>query len=97
MAKTIKVGTRPSALALKQVEEVRKRLPQYHIETVLIETRGDKDKISSLSDKENSDFFTREIEQALIDGSIDAAIHSAKDLEDVMSRELVIAAMTSPI
>jgi len=97
MRKTVKVGTRPSPLALKQVEEVRARLPQLQIEGVPIETRGDKDKASPLSDKENSDFFTREIEQALLNGSIDAAIHSAKDLEEEIPQGLVIAAITSSI
>lgn len=97
MRKTIKVGTRPSPLALKQVEEVRARLPQLQIEIVPIRTRGDKDKASSVSDKENCDFFTREIEQALLDGFIDAAIHSAKDLEEEIPQGLVIAAITSSI
>lgn len=97
MAKTIKIGARPSRLALKQVEEVCARLPRFRIEVVTIQTRGDKDKTSSLSDKENSDFFTREIEQALLDGFIDVAIHSAKDLEEKIPQGLVIAAITSSI
>ncbi len=97
MKKPIKVGTRPSPLALRQVEEVRVRLPHLGIEAVPIQTRGDKDKASSVSDKENSDFFTREIEQALLDGTIDAAIHSAKDLETEVPQGLVIAAITSSI
>lgn len=97
MKRVIKVGTRPSSLALKQVEEVCARLPQLAIEIVSIQTRGDKDKISLLLDKENSDFFTREIEQALLDGSIDAAIHSAKDLRGEIPQGLVIAAITSSI
>jgi len=97
MRKIIKVGTRPSPLALRQVEEVRARLPQFRIKTFPIPTRGDKDKTSPLLDEENSDFFTREIEQALLAGSIDAAIHSAKDLEDDVHQGLIIAALTKSI
>ncbi len=94
MIKTIKVGTRPSPLALKQIEEVRGRLPWLQMEIVSIKTRGDKDKTSILLDKEDSDFFTHEIEEALIAGDIDIAIHSAKDLESDIPEELIIAAVT---
>jgi hydroxymethylbilane synthase len=97
MTKIIKAGTRPSALALKQVEEISLRLPDFKIEAVSIATRGDKDKISPLPDAGESDFFTREIEQALICGDIDIAIHSAKDLEKDMPEELTIAATTASI
>ncbi len=97
MTKPIKIGTRPSPLALKQAEEVRARLPWLCIEVVSIRTLGDNDKVSPLSDKEKSDFFTYEIEQALLNGSIDAAIHSAKDLEAGMPEELIIAATTSTL
>jgi len=97
MTKVIRIGARPSPLALRQVEEVRRRLPQLDIETIPIWTYGDTDKFSSLVDKENSDFFTRQIEQALVDRSIDAAVHSAKDLEGDIPQELIIAATTRSI
>lgn len=97
MINTYKVGTRPSALALKQVEEVRRRLPLLRLETVIIETRGDRDKAASLWREEGGDLFTREIEKALLDRSIDIAVHSAKDLEDDLPDELVIAATTSSL
>ncbi|MDP2905725.1 MAG: hydroxymethylbilane synthase [Candidatus Omnitrophota bacterium] len=97
MAEVIRVGARPSPLALKQVEEVRRRLPRQRVEIIPIRTDGDIDRVSSLVDKEGSDFFTRQIEQALIDGSIDAAVHSAKDLERDMPQELMIAAVTRSI
>jgi hydroxymethylbilane synthase len=97
MISTYKVGTRPSLLALKQVEEVQKRLPSISLETVAIYTRGDRDKASSLWNEQETDFFTREIELALLDKSIDMAIHSAKDLEADMPEGLVIAAMTSSL
>lgn len=97
MPLTLKIGTRPSPLALKQVEEVRALLPRILIEEVPIMTRGDKDKVSLLPDKEESDFFTYEIERALLSGIIDAAVHSAKDLESDMPEDLVIAAVTPSI
>jgi len=94
---TLKVGSRPSPLAIKQVEEIESLLPSVRFEVIKIETRGDKDKASSLAGREDSDFFTREIEEALLDGRIDAAVHSAKDLESVMPRGLCIAATTRSI
>jgi hydroxymethylbilane synthase len=72
-------------------------LPSVRFEVIKIKTRGDKDKASPLAGREESDFFTREIEEALLDGRIDAAVHSAKDLERVMPRELCIAATTRSI
>jgi len=97
MIRTVKAGTRPSPLALRQVEEVRALLPGIRIDTIPIHTRVDRDKTSPLSNQENTDFFTREIEQALLDKSIDAAIHSAKDVEEGIPRGLMIAAITASI
>ncbi|MFA5146823.1 MAG: hydroxymethylbilane synthase [Candidatus Omnitrophota bacterium] len=94
---TLKIGTRPSPLAVKQVEEIKSLLPSVRFEVMRIKTRGDTDKTSSLAGREDSDFFTREIEEALLDGRIDAAVHSAKDLETVMPRKLCIAATTRSI
>lgn len=94
MPDKIRVGARPSRLALKQVEEVRAYLPWLRMEIIPIETKGDRDKISPLIDHEESDFFTHEVEQALLDKNIDAAVHSAKDLEEKMPTGLVIAALT---
>ncbi len=97
MISTFRVGTRPSPLALKQVEEIQARLPRLRLEIITIQTHGDRDKVSPLSHEEDSDFFTREIERVLLDRSIDIAVHSAKDLEVDMPRELVIAATTSSL
>ncbi len=97
MPKIIKTGTRPSSLALKQVEEIQRLLLEVCLEIVPIETRGDKNKITPLVDQEESDFFSAEIEQALLAGSIDIGIHSAKDLEKNMPEGLVIASLTKSI
>ncbi|MGB3082445.1 MAG: hydroxymethylbilane synthase, partial [Candidatus Omnitrophota bacterium] len=93
----LKVGTRPSPLALKQVEEIQKKMPDIELYPAVIQTKGDKDKITPLTLMENSDFFTREIEQALLKGEIDIAVHSAKDLEENMPEGLTIAAVTRSI
>lgn len=97
MPKIILMGVRPSPLAIKQAEEIQNLLPFMRFKTVLIETRGDKDKQTPFSAVEGSDFFTREIEKALLDGDIDAAVHSAKDLEEKIPPGLAIAAITVSI
>ena len=86
----LKVGTRPSSLALKQVEEIQKLMPGLSFEVVKIQTLGDKDKLTQISEVEGSDFFTREIDQALFSGEIDLAIHSSKDLPDKLTQGLVV-------
>lgn len=93
----LRIGTRPSRLAIRQVEEVAGMVPFAEFEVIAIPTKGDTDKATPLSYLEGSDFFTGEIEAALLEGEIDAAIHSAKDLEEKMPDRLVIAALTGPV
>jgi len=93
----IRAGTRPSSLALKQVEEIKQHFKDISFNPVTIKTKGDKDKITSLTLKENSNFFTYELEEALLNKEIDIAIHSAKDLEDDIRPELIIAVTTKSI
>ncbi|MEE9499833.1 MAG: hydroxymethylbilane synthase [Candidatus Omnitrophota bacterium] len=101
MEKTYKIGTRTSPLALKQVEEVLSALKRFYpdigVEIVGIDTYGDKDKTTPISEMEGSDFFTREIDKGLLKGDIDFAIHSAKDLPDILERDFSIAAITKSI
>jgi len=96
-----RAGSRKSRLALKQVEEVmghlRRFCPDIKIEIVGIDTYGDKDKKTAISDIEGTDFFTREIEEALLESEIDFAVHSAKDLPDKIPAGLCIAAITKSI
>jgi len=93
-----RVGTRRSPLALKQVEEViqtlKKTYPDIKLEIVGIETAGDRDKTTPISLLEGSDFFTRQIDEALLAGEIDFAVHSAKDLPDRLRDGLTITAVT---
>jgi len=93
----LKIGTRPSRLALKQVREISKALPSIFFKVVEISTKGDRDKTTPLSQLEGTDFFTREIEEALIHGWIDAAVHSAKDIESIAPEELALAATTASV
>ena len=89
-ASPLKIGTRGSPLALAQAHETRRRLaaafdlPQEAFEIVVIKTTGDDrtliDADRPLKEIGNKGLFTREIEEALLDGSIDVAVHSMKDM-----------------
>lgn len=89
----MRMGARSSPLSRAQVEEVREELG-IDFEVVWVETIGDKDKTTSLRGMEKTDFFTRELDEMLLRGEIDAAIHSAKDLPDPMPDGLEIALLT---
>jgi len=82
------MGTRSSQLAQRQAVEVRALLtekwPKISWETVLFSSPGDRDKKSDLV-LAPSDFFTRDLDEALRDGKIDCAIHSAKDMPDSLA------------
>src|SRR3989338_2044462 len=101
MGKVYKVGTRTSPLALKQGNEVIACLkvfyPGIEFNIVGIDTYGDKDRLTPISDIEGTDFFTREIGEAILDGEIDFAVHSAKDMPDEIPKGLCIAAITESI
>ncbi|MFH0732595.1 MAG: hydroxymethylbilane synthase [Candidatus Omnitrophota bacterium] len=101
MAKTYRIGTRTSPLALSQAEEIlealRKFYPDFKAKIIGIDTYGDRDKVTPISQIEGTDFFTREIDNVLLKGGLDFAVHSAKDLPDTLIEGLVTAAQTSPI
>lgn len=101
LSRTLRIGTRNSPLALKQVEEalgyLREFYPEIKAEIIGIDTYGDKDKITPISEIGGADFFTREIDEALLKGDIDLAVHSAKDLPSQIPVGLVIAAITESI
>jgi hydroxymethylbilane synthase len=81
----IRLGTRGSALALAQAKWVAERLPD-EVELVPITTSGDK--ASLPTDKSR---FVKEIEEALLAGEVDLAVHSAKDVPSELPSGLVIA------
>ena len=96
MKQIITIGTRGSQLALWQAEYVRKRLnnhfPGHSIELRVIKTTGDRIRDRSLVGL-GKGVFTKEIEIALLDDTIDLAVHSMKDLPTDMPDGLCIAAI----
>lgn len=82
----LRIGTRGSPLALAQAHTVRDRLAAAHgcapdaIEIHVIKTTGDKITDRPLSEAGGKGLFTKEIEEALLDNSVDIAVHSSKDM-----------------
>ncbi|MDD4938930.1 MAG: hydroxymethylbilane synthase [Candidatus Omnitrophica bacterium] len=97
MRKILRMGIRPSRLALKQAEEIKSSFPSASFKIIAIKTAGDKDRITPLSDVEGSDFFTKEIDDALLSGEIDLAVHSSKDLPDIIPPGLRVILETESI
>jgi hydroxymethylbilane synthase len=90
----VRLGTRGSPLALAQAELVRRayldRFPEDPVEVVTIKTQGDREADRSLDSFPSTGVFVKEIETALLEERVDAAVHSAKDLaiEDSEGLEL---------
>ncbi len=97
---TLKIGTRGSPLALAQAHETRARLqkafalPDDAFEIVVIKTTGDDrvliDDDRPLKEIGNKGLFTKEIEEAMLEGRIDLAVHSSKDLPVAQPDGLVV-------
>ncbi|HAT87497.1 hydroxymethylbilane synthase [Cohaesibacter gelatinilyticus] len=96
-SKFVKIGTRGSKLALAQAYETRQRLMDAHgmsedqFEIVVIKTTGDMILDRPLSEVGGKGLFTKEIEEALLDGRIDLAVHSSKDMPTVLPDGLEIS------
>jgi len=94
----LRIGTRGSPLALAQAREVQARLAgalgveSDAIALRIIKTTGDTIQDRPLVDLGGKGLFTKEIEQALLDGAIDLAVHSAKDIPAELPAGLVLAA-----
>lgn len=90
------IGSRGSDLALWQANHVRKQLEDlgHEIEIKVIVTQGDAIQHLSFDKLEGKGFFTKEIETALLEGTIDFAVHSHKDLETNPPKGLMIAAVS---
>ena len=92
----LKIGTRGSPLALAQAHEARDRLaaahglPQDAFEVQVIKVMGDQIQDRALAEIGGKGLFTKEIEEALLDGRIDIAVHSMKDMPTVLPDGLVI-------
>ncbi|MDR0733643.1 MAG: uroporphyrinogen-III C-methyltransferase [Dysgonamonadaceae bacterium] len=94
--KPVKTVCRNSRLAQLQVEEVFSLYPLIKYELTMLKSFGDKHKEISLMDNNvDADFFTRELDQAVLDAKADIAIHSAKDLPYPLPPGLEIYCLTS--
>lgn len=93
----LRLGTRGSRLATTQSDWVARRLreqnPAIDVELVEIQTTGDRIRDVPLGPHLGQSFFTKEIEVALLEGRIDLAVHSLKDLATVMTPGLCLVAV----
>ena len=92
----LKIGTRGSKLALWQADFTRSELARIGVESelVIIKTQGDLVQHLGFDKLEGKGFFTKEIEDALLRGDIDLAVHSMKDLPTSPPEGLVITAVS---
>jgi hydroxymethylbilane synthase len=90
----IRVGSRGSRLALTQAELAASRLRRAGVEIALvpITTAGDRDRTKPFGEIGSRGVFVKEIEEALLDGRIDVAVHSAKDMTSSDMAGLVVGA-----
>jgi hydroxymethylbilane synthase len=95
-ARPFKIGTRGSPLALWQAEEVRRclmaafRLPEAALQIEVIKVTGDMVQDRALKEIGGKGLFTREIEEALLAGAVDIAVHSMKDMPVLQPEGLLI-------
>ncbi len=94
--KKITIGSRGSDLALWQANHIKQQLEELGAEVsiTIIKTQGDAIQHLSFDKMEGKGFFTKELETALLDQSIDLAVHSHKDLETNFPEGLTIAAVS---
>jgi len=97
MKKNIKIGTRGSKLALWQANWVKSAListnPSLSVDLIIIKTKGDKILDVPLAMVGGKGLFVKEIEEALLDGRIDLAVHSMKDMPAEIPQGLCIGAV----
>ncbi|MBM4176260.1 MAG: hydroxymethylbilane synthase [Ignavibacteria bacterium] len=98
VSRTFILGTRGSELALWQAEYIKslleKRVKNISIELKIIKTKGDKILDVALSKIGDKGLFTKELENKLLNGEIDFAVHSLKDMETKLDKNLILAAIT---
>lgn len=94
---SLRIGTRGSPLALAQTHEFRRRLAvangcdESRFEIVVIRTSGDMIQDRPLSEAGGKGLFTKEIDAAMLNGEIDVAVHSSKDLPTFLPEGITIA------
>lgn len=93
--KTIRIGTRESALALYQAKEVQRQLHDQGFQTEIVEitSDGDIDLKTPLYEMGIQGIFTKSLDIALLQNRIDIAVHSAKDIPTKLAMGLVISAI----
>jgi len=95
----LRLGTRGSPLALAQARMTAEALCARHgwetdtIETVIVQTSGDRIQDRALAEIGGKALWTKELDRALVAGEIDFAVHSMKDVETIRPQEIQIAAM----
>jgi hydroxymethylbilane synthase len=92
----VRLGTRGSELALYQTRRVARWIEErlgFETEVVVLTTHGDRDRERPLEQLGQVGVFTKELERALLDGEIDLAVHSLKDLPTEQPPGLVLAAV----
>lgn len=96
MSRKITIGSRGSDLALWQANHIKIQLEElgHEVAIMVIKTQGDKIQDLSFDKLEGKGFFTKELEDALLDESVDLAVHSHKDLPTEHPSGLVIAAVS---
>jgi hydroxymethylbilane synthase len=98
MAETLTIGSRGSALALWQSRAVAAMLEAAHpglaCAIEIIKTTGDVRHDASLMALAGKGAFTKEIEDAMLDGRVDLAVHSLKDLPTTLPEGLALGAVT---
>ncbi|MFT4681853.1 MAG: hydroxymethylbilane synthase [Flavobacteriales bacterium] len=96
MSRKIIIGSRGSDLALWQANRVKKQLEELSNEVVIkvIKTQGDRIQHLSFDKLEGKGFFTKELEEALLNKDVDLAVHSHKDLPTENPKGLVISAVS---
>ena len=96
--RTIRIGSRKSQLALVQTHwvqgELQKRFPEINFEVKTMETQGDKILDVSLSKIGDKGLFTQELEDDMLDGTVDFAVHSLKDLPTRLPEGLMLGCVT---
>src|SRR5947209_2726017 len=96
MATALRIGTRGSPLALWQANHVAERLRPLvvprPVELIHVQTEGDRDQSASLAHIGGRGVFTKEIERGVLDGRVDVAVHSLKELPTQPADGLALAA-----
>lgn len=99
MTRNITIGTRGSKLAIIQAETIlaklRETAPGLRLSLLKIATKGDRESNTALDRFSEEGVFVKELEKALIEGEIDLAVHSLKDLPTEIPDDLSLAAVTA--